>query len=174
MFTGACVLTPYYRCWTDKLYNCRNLITFLDTVWPRYMAPSEFKERDPEWTKKWGELDEDETCVNTFTARTGKLWIEEQEKAEQALLETDLPFLIVEAEKDDVVRNDIMRSYYEKARDAGKNHEYAVVGGDESDHTIVTMCPVLGRMVMKNVIRFFDKLVKEKEQKEAEKSFSLF
>ena len=80
----------------------------------------------------------------------------------------------MEAEKDDVVRNDIMRSYYEKARDAGKNHEYAVVGGDESDHTIVTMCPVLGSMVMKNVIRFFDKLVKEKEQKEAEKSFSLF
>ena len=77
MFTGACVLTPYYRCWTDKLYNCRNLITFLDTVWPRYMAPSEFKERDPEWTKKWGFLDEDETFVSKFTARTGKMWIEE-------------------------------------------------------------------------------------------------
>jgi len=37
------------------------------------------------------------------------LWIEEQEKAEQNLLETDLPFLTIEAEKDDVVRNDIMR-----------------------------------------------------------------
>ena len=168
MFTGVCTLTPYYRCWTEKLYNCKNLINFLDTVHPRYIAPSEFQERSPEWLAKWGELHGDPNCVSVFTARTGALWIEEQEKAEQSLLETDLPFLIIEAEKDDVVRNDIMRQYYEKAKREGKKHEYCIVNGEETDHTIVTMCPVLGSMVMRNVVRFFDNLIKEKEQKKAE------
>jgi len=42
MFSGACVLTPYYRCWTDKLYNNKNLINFLDAFYPRWVAPSEF------------------------------------------------------------------------------------------------------------------------------------
>ena len=77
MFTGACVLTPYYRCWTEKLYENHNLITFLDKVWPTYVAPSEFKQKPAEWTAKWGETENDKTFVKKFTARGAKLWIEE-------------------------------------------------------------------------------------------------
>jgi len=62
-----------------------------------------------------------------------------------------------------------MREMYETAQNAGKNHEYCVVSGEESDHCIVTMCPVLGSAVMRNVIRFFDDKIKEKEQKKAER-----
>ena len=62
------------------------------------MAPSEFQQRSPEWMAKLGESEADETFVSKFTARGAKLWIEEQEKAQQSLLETEVPFLIVEAE----------------------------------------------------------------------------
>ena len=111
-------------------------------------------------------------CVGTFTARTGKLWIEEQNRVQQSLLETDVPFLFVEAEKDDVVRNDYIKVMYEKAQEAGKQNEYVVVSGKDSDHTIVSMDPELGSCVMKNVIRFFDNLIKEKELKKAGSVFS--
>ena len=52
------------------------------------------------------------------------MWIEEQEKAQQSLLDTEVPFLIIEAEKDDVVRNDVMKDYYEKCKQEDKPHEY--------------------------------------------------
>lgn len=100
MFTGVAALTPYYHLWTEKLYNNRGLLKLLDAVHPHWKAPSEFKERDPEWMELYHHLDEDKTFVSTFTARTGTLWIEEQEKAQQSLLDTDLPFLFIEAEKD--------------------------------------------------------------------------
>ena len=77
MFTGACVLTPYYRCWTEKLYENHNLINFLDKVHPTYVAPSEFQDPSPEWMAKWGETLKDDVFVSKFTARSASLWIEE-------------------------------------------------------------------------------------------------
>ena len=77
MFTGVATLTPYYHLWTEKLYNNKRLLQVLDTVHPTWKAPSEFKERDPEWKELYGFLDEDKTFVSTFTARTGMFWIEE-------------------------------------------------------------------------------------------------
>lgn len=82
MFSGIAVLTPYYHLWTEKLYENRALLRFLDTVHPNYVAPSEFKERDPEWKEKYHFLDEDETFVSFITARTGMMWIEEQERVD--------------------------------------------------------------------------------------------
>ena len=117
---------------------------------------------------KWGKLDEDTTYISTFTARTGSLWIEEQERAEQSLLETNLPFLFIVAEKDGVVRNDTIQSYYEKAQKAGKRNEYVLIDGKWSDHTIVTMDPDLGKQVMENVVTFFDNLILEKAQTKAD------
>ena len=172
MFAGACVLTPYYRCWTEKLYENHNLISFLDKVYPAYVAPSEFQQRSPEWMAKWGESEADETFVSKFTARGAKLWIEEQEKAQQSLLETEVPFLIVEAEKDDVVRNDVMKRYYENCEKAGKPHEYCVVSGEESDHSVVVMCPVLAGAVLKNVVNFFDRQIELRKIKKVQLQFS--
>ena len=70
----------------------------------------------PEWMEKWGELLQDKIAIKKFTARGAKVWIDEQEKACQSLLDTDIPFLIVEAEKDDCVRCDVMQQYYEKCK----------------------------------------------------------
>merc|ERR1712151_283733 len=103
MFSGVAALTPYYHLWTEKLYNNKRLLQFLDAVHPYYKAPSEFKARDPEWKALYGHLDEDKTFVGTFRARTGMIWIEEQERALESLLNTDVPFLFIETEKDDVV-----------------------------------------------------------------------
>jgi len=55
-----------------------------------------------------------------------------------------VPFLFVEAEKDETVSNDHIRSMYEKAKKAGKQNEYVTVGGKFSDHTVVTVDPVMG------------------------------
>jgi alpha-beta hydrolase superfamily lysophospholipase len=99
------------------------------------------------------------------------LWIEEQEKAQQSLLETEVPFLIVEAEKDDVVRNDVMKRYYETCEKAGKPHEYCVVSGEESDHSVVVMCPVLAGVVLKNVVNFFDRQIELRMIKKVQQQF---
>ena len=63
---------------------------------------------------------------------------------------------------------------YESAKKAGKQNEYVAVGGKFSDHTVVTVDPVMGSVVMKNVIKFFNRLVEEKEQKQSESSFSFW
>ena len=71
LFTGVAALTPYYRLWTEKLYQNKRLISFLNAVHPHYSAKSEFKERDPEYMLKWGEYATDPTFIRKFTARTG-------------------------------------------------------------------------------------------------------
>lgn len=52
------------------------------------------------------------------------LWIEEQERVEQSLRETQIPFLFIEAEKDETVSNKHIRAAYETAKEAGKQNEY--------------------------------------------------
>ena len=83
-----------------------------------------------------------------------------------------MPLLFVEAEKDETISNDHIRAMYEKAKKAGKQNEYVTVGGKFSDHTVVTVDPVMGSQVMKSIIKFFNRLVEEKEQKLSESSFS--
>ena len=56
MFAGAAVLTPYYRCWTEKLYDNSRFIKIMDTIYPNWCAPSEYPDPSPEWIAKWGEL----------------------------------------------------------------------------------------------------------------------
>ena len=70
LFTGVAALTPYYRLWTEKLYENKRLISFLNVVHPHYSAKSEFKERDSEWMTKWRDLATDQTFIRKFTART--------------------------------------------------------------------------------------------------------
>ena len=117
---------------------------------------------------KWGDSLKDDTFVWSFTARGAKVWIEEQEKAQQSLLESEVPFLIIEAEKDDVVRNDVMKQYFEKCKQEGKPHEYCVVEGQESDHAVVCMCPTLAGTAMKSVVSFFDKQIEKRNAKQAQ------
>lgn len=120
LFSGIAVLTPYYHLWTEKLYEARTFLRVLDTVHPNYVIPSALKERDPEWKKSYQYLDDDPTYVQFLTARTGMMWIEEQERYEEILKETDIPFLFIEAEKDETVSNTHIRAAYESAKEAGK------------------------------------------------------
>ena len=64
-----------------------------------------------------------------------------------------------------MVRNDVAKSLFDKAQIAGKHNEYVVVGGKDSNHTLVSIDSVLGCDVMNNVVKFFDKLVQQKEQR---------
>jgi alpha-beta hydrolase superfamily lysophospholipase len=42
MFKGVCVITPFYRCWTEKLYNVYPALSVLNYVKPHHVFESEF------------------------------------------------------------------------------------------------------------------------------------
>ena len=115
--------------------------------------------------RKYSEYANDKTSIKSFTARSGNLMLTEQDKVEQSLLQTNVPFIFIEAEKDDVVNNACAKAHFEKTKAAGKRNEYVVIHGEDTNHTLVSIDPVLGCEVMNHVVRFFDKLIKEKEQK---------
>ena len=59
MFTGVCLLTPYYRLWTDKLDTLYPLIKLYSFINPYKLIPCEYKPLEPEYEKKWGHLEND-------------------------------------------------------------------------------------------------------------------
>ena len=107
-------------------------------------------------------MDNDETFVSFITARTGMMWIEEQERVEQSLRETEIPFLFIEAEKDEVVSNTHIKAAYETAKEAGKQNDYLTIRGKFSDHTVITVDPVYASPMMKGTIKYFNRIVEEK------------
>ena len=107
-------------------------------------------------------MDQDPTFVSHITARVGMLWIEEQERVEQSLRETNIPFLFIEAEKDETVSNKHIRAAYETAKEAGKQNEYLKICGKWADHTVVTVDPELASRMMKGTIKYFNRIVDEK------------
>ena len=82
MFSGVVSFVPFYRCWTDKLYNYKPLFEFLDVFHPHLVKPEEKKKRDQAYMDKWGELQTDPTIVRHFTARMAKVWIDDQATVE--------------------------------------------------------------------------------------------
>lgn len=120
MFSGIAVLTPYYHLGTEKLNDASMYLKLADKVKPNHIIPSALPERHPEWKKKWQYLDDDPIYVKLITPRTGVMWLQEQERYEQVLKETDVPFLFIEAEKDETVSNSHIRAAYETAKKAGK------------------------------------------------------
>lgn len=85
MFTGMCLLTPYYRLWTEKLYTHQRLIKLYRFISPFKLIPCEFKDLEPEYEKKWGHLERDPKFLPFFTPTVGVLWVEEQAAAKEAI-----------------------------------------------------------------------------------------
>ena len=77
MFAGVCLLTPYYRLWTEKLYNVYNAVKCLSKVRPNYRFESEFDGYDAEYMAEWHEIFEDPRSIYFFTAKTATVWVEE-------------------------------------------------------------------------------------------------
>ena len=86
--------------------------------------------------------------------------------------DTDIPFMFIEAEKDETVSNAHIRAAYETAKEAGKQNEYIKISGKFADHTVVTVDPELASPMMKGVVKYFNKIIEEKEAKNNASEFS--
>lgn len=79
MLSGVVLLTPYYRLFTDKLYEAHKMLIPLTNIRPNHVFMSEFAEMDPEYEETYRHAFEDPTNLNFFTAMTARCWIEEQQ-----------------------------------------------------------------------------------------------
>ena len=111
MFTGVCLLTPYYRFNNEKLYNYMPFFKLCNYIKPHYRIVSEFTPLDPDYMAKWGHLHRDPRSEHFFTPKTATIWDSEQVKAKTAIMHTNMPLLFIEADGDTVVRNDYIQEY---------------------------------------------------------------
>ena len=77
LFSGVILLSPYYRLFTEKLYDVYKYLVPLTYVKPHHKFVSEFAEMDPEYYKQYAAIFEDPRNVSFFTATTARLWVEE-------------------------------------------------------------------------------------------------
>jgi len=77
MFSGVVLLTPYYRLYTERLYESYKLLLPISKIYPNYVITSEFAEIDEEYMERYKVMLEDPRNLNFFTATTGKIWVEE-------------------------------------------------------------------------------------------------
>lgn len=107
LFSGVCLLTPFYRLYKEKLYNYYPICKFLtyigksETFWK-----SEYKPHKPEHELQFADKINDKRHGSGFTAKTATLWKEEQELAEKSIAKIECPIMFIEAEEDGVVRGD--------------------------------------------------------------------
>lgn len=166
MFTGICLLTPYYRLWTDKLYAHQPLLKLYRCINPHKMIPAEFKELPPEMEAKWGEKYNDPKADCSFTVTTGVLWAEEQARALESIQKCSLPLLMVEAGDDEVIRNDYLEQYFAaagksaQARRSCQPNQYLKIPA--VDHTTVCFETHAIRSLVLEMVKFFNKLIAEK------------
>uniref|UniRef100_A0A7S3HUJ0 Serine aminopeptidase S33 domain-containing protein n=1 Tax=Favella ehrenbergii TaxID=182087 RepID=A0A7S3HUJ0_9SPIT len=155
MFAGVVLLTPYYRLFTERLYEAYKWLIPLTTVKPNHKFMCEYSEMDPEWAARYEPILNDSRNVNFFTATTARLWVEQQELARSSVAHAPQPFCFIAATGDGVVRND----YIEDFADLTTNEEgelHRVVG---ADHTDVVFDQSYGSQVMRISTSFLDKLV---------------
>ena len=77
MITAVILLTPYYRLYTEKLYDSYKLLVPIAYFRPNQILPCEYSDPDPEWEAKYKWYDEDPRTVRFYTARTACIWVEE-------------------------------------------------------------------------------------------------
>ena len=77
MFKGVVLLTPYYRLFTERLYEAYKMLVPLTMFQPNKLFYSEFAEIDEDYLAKYREIFEDKRNLAFFTATTARMWIEE-------------------------------------------------------------------------------------------------
>jgi len=171
MLTGVCLLTPYYRLWTEKLYDLQPLFKFANYIAPYKLIKPEFKELEPEVQAKWGHIHDDPNCDHRFTPTTGVMWAKEQIRAKTSIQQTPVPLIVIEAVHDAVVRNDLIFEYaqlahkqaeHQRAQKSKIANKYVRV--KDCDHTTVCFDAPAVKTVITETVSFFDRLIEEKNK----------
>lgn len=137
MFSGVCLLTPYYRLFTERLYESYKWLIPLCKVRPNHVFPCEYQEMPEEYLQKYRLIFEDERNLLFFTATTAKIWVEEQQVSRQNCEQAPQPICFIAAKKDGVVRNDYIQDFSRLSQNSLT--EYYEIA--EADHTDVVFDP---------------------------------
>ena len=81
MISGVVLMTPYYRLFTERLYDAYKYLIPLTAIKPNHKFECEYGEMTPEYYAKFKECIDDPRGLNFFTAQLARIWVEEQEKA---------------------------------------------------------------------------------------------
>ena len=155
MFSGICLLTPFYRLYKEKLYNYYPICKFLtligrpDTFWK-----SEYKPHPPEIMAEFAEKINDKRNSPGFTAKTATIWKEEQELAEKSIAQIEVPIMFIEAENDGVVRGDYIQKFAKLARYPAQN-EYLLV--KEACHSMIGAKKEWAKITINGFLNFFER-----------------
>lgn len=160
MFSGVLLLTPYYRLFTERLYEAYKYLIPLTKVRPNHVFECEYESMPQDYIDKYRLIFEDPRNLLFFTATTAKLWVEEQAVAKQNIEASPLPFCFVAASKDGVVRNDYIRDYAQLSREPSSEY-HEIVG---ADHTDVCFDERYGSHLIRATTNFFNKLIRMKSE----------
>ena len=145
---------------------------------PQKQIPTEFKETDAEYQKRWGFIDNDDKAQHAFTPTVGVLWVEEQVVAKESIQDIQLPILMIEAEGDEVVRNDHIVEYFHlagKGVDAVRQQKSRIpnkfLSIKDCDHSTICYDKDAVTTLIRETVLFFNKLIGEKQKKRAKKMF---
>lgn len=111
MFAGLVLLTPYYRLFTERLYESYKFLLPLSYVKPNYYFPCEYSDAPEEYVAKYKWVYDDPLVIDFFFANTAKIWVEEQNVANKTISSIQTPILSIAGSKDGVVRNDYIEEY---------------------------------------------------------------
>lgn len=111
MFKGVVLLSPYYRLFTEKLYDIYKYLIPICWVKPRHLFVTEYSEMDADYLERYKDIFDDKRNLNAFTARLAKLWVEMQEDARTSISEAPMPICFIIAREDGVVRNDYIEDF---------------------------------------------------------------
>ena len=163
------LLTPFYRFDDEVFYKAIPLFRVFTAIKPYHKLTIKFKPVDDESERKWGHIHSDPKQVRLYTPATVMVFYEEQKVASEAIKNCTLPILMVQAEKDGVVRNDYIEDFYAVA---GKNVETQRIASSkvpnqflkiaEVDHTTICFEESSVQTLITQMVSFFDKIIKEK------------
>ena len=77
MLSGVVLMTPYYRLFTERLYEAYKYLIPLTSIKPQHKFVCEYSEKSPEYYAKYKSIFEDERNIDFFTAQLARIWIEE-------------------------------------------------------------------------------------------------
>ena len=111
MISGIVLLSPFFRLFTERLYEAENKLRLLSWFTPFKKFHSEYTEK-PDWYKEeYRSVNEDPRSLGFFTVKTALIWIEEQRKALEAIKQAPQPICFIAAGGDGVVRNDYIEQF---------------------------------------------------------------
>lgn len=160
MFAGVMLLTPYYRLFTERLYQAYKWLVPLVKVRPNHIFECEYEQMPEDYIEKYRLIFEDKRNVLHFTAVTAKLWVEEQAVSRENIKQVPQPFCFVAASKDGVVRNDYIQEYVQLC--PNKLSEYHEIIG--ADHTDVCFDERYGSQLVRHSIDFFNRVIVSRTQ----------